>query len=58
MKARVAKDISICHYFHVATKVVIRQSSRAIVRDMKKVKTRAFSRFNANRAPSHGGTER
>jgi hypothetical protein len=26
--------------------------------DMKKVKTRAFSRFNANRAPSYGGTER
>ena len=25
---------------------------------MKKVKTRAFSRFNANRAPSYGGTER
>jgi hypothetical protein len=31
---------------------------RSLNCDMKKVKTRAFSRFNANRAPSHGGTER
>ncbi len=56
--ALLAKEFSMCHYLVVAMKVAIRRLPREIVRNIKKVKTRAFSRFNANRAPSYGGTER